>query len=98
MKSKATFQDALPDSSKEAEQDENIGADKKNSDRGNGTGFKTKQCTVLYYDKIMHVLDVEFDGYGIRISDAKDFKGHVGSVVDIKYKGKIGNSDFIFKM
>lgn len=98
MKSKEISSDTLSESSKVSDQDRSVDTDKKNSDRNHGTGFISKKCTVLWYDKISHVLDVEFDGYGIRISDVRDFKGCIGSIIDIKYKGEIGNSNFQFKM
>lgn len=57
--------------------------------------FKTKECRVIEYHKRTHYLDVDFDGYGIRLKDVKDF---TGDVVSIKYKGEIGKSNFIYKL
>ena len=58
-------------------------------------GFKNKECRVIFYNKRNGVLDVEFDGYGIRIKNVKDFNG---STVEIKYKGEIGKPNFTYKL
>lgn len=54
-------------------------------------GFKTKKCKVISYDKRTKRLDVDFDGYGVRITNVEDFEGEFAS---IKYKGEIGNPNF----
>lgn len=57
--------------------------------------FKTKECNVIAYNKITNTLDINFDGYGIRIKDVADF---TGDTVTIKYKGEIGKSNFEYKL
>ncbi len=53
--------------------------------------FKTKECSVISYNKQANTLDIMFDKYGIRIKNVKDF---TGDVVNVKYKGELGKSDF----
>lgn len=59
------------------------------------TGFKTKECRVIEYDKNAKTLDVYFDKYGIRIKDVENF---VGETAILKYKGKIGTPNFEYKL
>lgn len=63
--------------------------------RNNRNGFKTKECKVISYDNRTKNLDVDFDGYGIRIRNVENFEG---STAIVKYKGTIGKSNFEYKM
>lgn len=57
--------------------------------------YKNKTCRVLNYDTILKILDIEFDGIGLRIHDVK---GRVKDTdtVTIKYLGTIGKPNFKF--
>jgi len=57
--------------------------------------FKSKECKVISYNKHTNTLDVNFDGFGIRLNDVKNF---VGNTAIIKYKGEIGKPDFKYKL
>lgn len=57
--------------------------------------FNDKVCKVYKYDKKNRTLDINFDGYGIRINDVADF---TGDTVTLKHKGQIGKSDFVYKL
>lgn len=57
--------------------------------------FKTKKCKVISYNKATKNLDIDFDGYGIRIHNIQDFEG---DFVEIKYKGNIGKENFVYKL
>lgn len=59
------------------------------------SGFKTKVCKVISYNKSSKNLDIYFDGYGIRIHNVDNFEG---DTIEIKYKGTIGKSNFIYKL
>lgn len=57
--------------------------------------FRTKECRVIEYNARTKNLDVDFDGYGVRIPNVD----HVdGTTVTVKYKSKIGKPDFICKL
>lgn len=53
--------------------------------------FKTRECSVIRFDKSRKFLDVLFNGYGIRIFNVEEFSS---SSAVVKYKGEIGNPDF----
>lgn len=57
--------------------------------------FKEKLCPVLNYNKRLKILDIVFDGYGIRLKDVDDF---CGETVMIKYKGTLGKQNFQIKI
>lgn len=57
--------------------------------------FMKKKCKVIHYNRHTKTLDIQFDGYGIRLKDIQDFNG---DVADVKYKGEIGRSDFSVKI
>lgn len=59
------------------------------------TLFKTKECKVISYNKTTKDLDINFDGYGIRIHNVQNFKD---DIVEIKYKGDIGKQNFVYKL
>ena len=59
------------------------------------TKNKEKECKVIRYDSYKNTLDVNFDGYGIRINNVKKFNG---DTVIIKYKGDIGKPNFEYKI
>ena len=52
--------------------------------------FKEKECKVIRYDNSTKSLDINFDGYGIRIRNVK-FSYNNDVIVNVKYKGEIGN-------
>lgn len=57
--------------------------------------FKTENCKVLSYNVTTKELDIDFCGFGIRLYEInKD----IGETVDIKYRGKIGTSNFECKL
>lgn len=57
--------------------------------------YKEKDCDVIGYNKYNQTLDVNFDGYGIRIKNVENFDGDKATV---KYKGEIGKPDFEYKL
>jgi len=57
--------------------------------------FKEKECRVLSYNKNLGVLDIVFDGYGIRLTNVKNFSGNTAMV---KYRGEIGKPNFECKI
>ena len=57
--------------------------------------FKTKECKVIYYNPKNQNLDIDFDGYGIRVKNITNF---IGNTVTVKYKSEIGNADFEFRI
>lgn len=57
--------------------------------------FKEKECDVIACNKKEKTLDVNFDGFGIRI---KNVDGFIGDKALIKYKGEIGKPNFIYKL
>lgn len=57
--------------------------------------YSEKICKVISYDKKAKTLDVSFDGFGIRLSNVDNFDGDKAT---IKYKGKIGKSNFTYKL
>lgn len=59
--------------------------------------FKEKECKVIRYDNSTKSLDINFDGYGIRIRNVK-FSYNNDVIVNVKYKGEIGKSNFIVKV
>jgi len=57
--------------------------------------YKTERCKVLLYNKLTKELDINFMGYGIRISHAE----HIDSdYVTIKYLGEIGKPNFVCEL
>ncbi len=75
----------------------NIFPEKKDSKepKSKDIGFKNKECSVIQYNENLKILDVNFDGYGIRIKDVPNVGG---STVTIKYRGEIGKPNFCCKM
>lgn len=61
----------------------------------NNNNFKTKECKILQYNKNTKTLDIDFNGYGIRIHNVEKISG---DTIEIKYKGCIGKSNFVYKM
>lgn len=59
--------------------------------------FKEKECEIISYNQHTKMLDVKFNNYGIRIKNVESFYNN-GSTIKIKYKGTIGNSDFVVKV
>ena len=57
--------------------------------------FKIKKCNILNYNKNTQCLDIDFDGYGIRIHNVREC---FGDSIEVKYKGTIGKSNFVYKL
>lgn len=55
-------------------------------------GYKIKVCRVIEYNPITHKLDIDFNGYGIRLYNVQDFSGNKAKV---RYRGEIGKTDFV---
>ena len=53
--------------------------------------YKTAKCKVLAYNSNTKELDIEFKGYGIRLSDIEDM---ATDTVVVKYYGEIGRPNF----
>ena len=53
--------------------------------------YKEKECKVIGYNKITKILDISFNGYGIRLNNINNFKG---DTVIVKYEGEIGKPNF----
>jgi len=64
----------------------------KTNDKNIENDFITQTCKVLSYNSKSKNLDVDFNGYGIRIKNIKDFKDDIAT---IKYKGKFGTANFV---
>lgn len=63
--------------------------------RKNKVPIKEKECKVIRYNKFTKMLDVNFEGHGIRIKNVDNF---VGDTAIIKYKSEIGKPDFEYKL
>ena len=57
--------------------------------------YKTLKCKVLSYDKNTKELDVDFNGYGVRLHNVSK---NIEDYVVVKYKIEIGKTDFICKV
>lgn len=57
--------------------------------------YKIKKCTVIHYSDKTKNLDIDFDGYGIRIKNIFNFHG---DSVNIKYCGTIGKPNFKYSI
>lgn len=57
--------------------------------------YKTEKCRVLSHNSKTKELDVDFKGYGIRLSNVKNVDSNY---VDIKYIGEIGKPNFSCKL
>lgn len=57
--------------------------------------FKTELCNVLSYNKSTRELDIDFLGYGIRLHNVEK---DIGNTILVKYRGEIGNDNFICKL
>lgn len=73
-----------------------ITSEEKTNKRKKTFNFKEKKCRVISYNKKMGILDISFDGYGIRLRNV--FENAIGDSVTIKYKGEIGNPNFSCKL
>lgn len=56
--------------------------------------YKTYKCKVLHYDKKTKILDLDFKGYGIRLSGINNANS---DFYLLKYRGEIGKPDFFCK-
>lgn len=63
----------------------------KKTTNSEGTKYKTERCKVLLFNKDTKELDIDFQGYGIRIFNVSNVKS---DFVIVKYKGKIGTPNF----
>lgn len=91
METKDSKHSTIISASSEDTNKTNSASDEKYLKTKKNTGFKTKECSVIGYNNITNTLDVNFDGYGVRISNVENFDG---SIVAIKYKGEIGKPNF----
>lgn len=57
--------------------------------------FNTQKCKVLLYDETTKELDLDFNGFGIRINGVDKCDSEF---ITIKYKGEIGTSNFTCKL
>lgn len=57
--------------------------------------FKNMTCKVLNYNESTKEIDIDFNGYGIRISNVNR---KVQDTIIIKYRGEIGQPDFVCKV
>ena len=57
--------------------------------------YKTKKCNVLSYNKASKELDIDFNGYGIRIKNVDTIDS---DFILLKYSGEIGKPDFSYKL
>ncbi len=57
--------------------------------------FRNMKCKVLSFNNVTHELDIDFQGYGIRLYNVKNIKE---DYVIVKYKGKIGTPNFSCKV
>lgn len=64
-------------------------------DSGKQTKKKVKNCKVIEYNPVLKELDVEFDGFGIRISAVDEFNSKIAKV---EYSSEIGKSDFKYSL
>lgn len=53
---------------------------------------KFLDCDVISYNNKSKILDVDFKGYGVRLTNINNF--HNTKKVKIKYKGEIGKPNF----
>ncbi len=63
----------------------------KNTKKENLINWKTKECKVISYNNKTYNLDINFDGYGIRIKNIINFTGEI-AIID--YCGTVGKPDF----
>lgn len=56
---------------------------------------KHKVCKVLSYNKDFRELDIEFDGYGLKIKNVGECNSET---VNIDYHGEIGTPSFAYKL
>ncbi|KAI4445122.1 hypothetical protein C823_007629 [Eubacterium plexicaudatum ASF492] len=59
--------------------------------------YKSQNCKVISYNKNNKTLDVQFNGYGIRIKNVLNFDNTI-TEVSILYKSEIGKPDFEYKL
>ena len=59
--------------------------------------FKEKECEIINFDNHTKSLDINFDGYGIRIRNV-EFSVNNNLRIKVKYKGEIGKSNFVVKV
>lgn len=57
--------------------------------------YKTEKCRVLRYNKRTKELDVDFMGYGIRLYNIDK---EIQDIVNVKYRGEIGASNFQYRL
>lgn len=74
---------------------ENISSETSGNIKTSVIKYKTEKCKVLSYNEKTKELDIEFQGYGIRLNDIDSI--NEDSVL-IKYRGEIGEPDFSYKL
>ncbi|WP_305113938.1 hypothetical protein [Thomasclavelia cocleata] len=75
-----------------------LGKPNKSHLRRKNDDFIEKECEIIKYDNRKKILDIQFDKYGIRIYGVTKININVDSMVKVKYKGKIGEPNFIIKV
>lgn len=59
------------------------------------SSFKQKTCRVLRYNKDFKELDIDFEGYGLKIKDVDECNSNT---VVVDYHGEIGTPLFTYKL
>ena len=57
--------------------------------------YKTEKCKVLNYNDKTQELDIDFQGYGIRLHNVENIDS---DYVKIKYLGEIGKVNFSYEL
>lgn len=63
----------------------------KNNKKVNKEQKKIATCKVLHYNKCTKALDLDLNGYGIRVNDVEVN----GDTVEVEYMGEVGKPNFI---
>lgn len=69
----------------------------KNRPRKPKEDFIEKECKIINYDNHTKLLDINFDGYGIRMKNV-EYSYNNNLIVKVKYKGEIGKPNFVIKV
>lgn len=69
----------------------------KNRSRKTKEDFIEKECKIINYDNHTKSLDINFDGYGIRMKKI-EFSYNNDPIVKVRYKGEIGKPNFVIKV
>lgn len=60
--------------------------------------FKEKECRIINYNIRCKILDIDFDGYGIRIKNVENAEINKTNTISVKYRSEIGQPDFEIKL